>query len=163
MLLAAMNPCPCGYAGDEERLCQCSPYQVIRYQQKISGPIMDRIDLQISVPRVPLRRLSENVLAEKSESIQRRVIRAREIQRERFVDSRTLTNAEMDSVLMKKCILLSAENKEFFHQAATQLQLSARGYTRVLKVARTIADLEEAERVEQKHLAEALQYRFTHE
>jgi magnesium chelatase family protein len=163
ILLAAMNPCPCGYAGDPERLCQCPPYQVIRYQQKISGPIMDRIDLQISVPRVSLKRLSDSSLAEESAAIQDRVIRARLFQGERFRESAVLTNAEMDSSLMKKYVILTLEDKKFFQQAATQLQLSARGYTRVLKVARTIADLAGEERVGQKHLAEALQYRFTHE
>jgi magnesium chelatase family protein len=163
ILLAAMNPCPCGYAGDPERLCQCPPYQVIRYQQKISGPIMDRIDLQVSVPRVSLKRLSENALAEDSLSVQKRVMKARQLARERLHGSDIFTNAEMGNSLMKKYVTLTEEDKVFFQQAATQLQLSARGYTRVLKVARTIADLEGAEQIGQKHLAEALQYRFTHE
>ncbi len=164
MLLAAMNPCPCGYAGDTERLCQCSPYQIIKYNQRISGPIMDRIDLQVSVPRVTLSELGQkNSEEEKSRDIQLRVTQARKIQKERFLECEFLTNAEMDRAAMKRYTKLSLENQEFFAAAAATLELSARGYTRVLKVARTIADLSGSLDIEKEHLAEALQYRFSNE
>lgn len=163
MLVAAMNPCPCGFHGDMERSCACSPYQIIRYNQKISGPILDRIDLQIQVPRVPIGKLHEKATGEKSESVRSRVLEARAIQENRFRESHILTNAEMSSTQTKHFVVLDSSCREFLQLAATELQLSARGYMRVLKVARTIADLEGKSEVEQKHVAEALQYRFQNE
>ena len=161
MLVAAMNPCPCGYAGDPERLCSCSPYQAARYRQKISGPIMDRIDLHIEVPRVKVEKLDEEVSpAEKSASIRERIERARLIQKERFSELSILTNAEMSGETVRRFCILDDAGKELLRSAVGTLKLSARGYMRVLKVARTIADLEGAETILQKHVAEALQYRF---
>jgi magnesium chelatase family protein len=163
MLIAAMNPCPCGYSGDNERLCQCSIMQVQKYQQKISGPILDRIDLQIHVPRVALEKLGQRGEGEASSVVRERVVAARQRQANRFAAEGILTNAEMSSELVRRFAVLSPENQTFFQLAAKELALSARGYTRVLKVARTIADLANSATIEQIHLAEALQYRFTNE
>lgn len=163
MLVAAMNPCPCGFSGDPERTCSCSAYQVLRYQQKISGPILDRIDIQVQVPRVPLHKFDDQSKRESSASVRERVLAARARQRERFAGSKILTNAEMSGSLTKQFVILNQETKDFLHLAATQLQLSARGYMRVLKVARTIADLDNSEAVLQQHVAESLQYRFSTE
>jgi len=161
MLVAAMNPCPCGHAGDPERICSCSPFQVVRYRQKISGPILDRIDLHIEVPRVKFEKLEgKNTGAEKSESIRARVESARAIQRKRFENKGCHTNAEMTSHMVKEFCALNDETREVLRNAVTSLKLSARAYMRILKVARTIADLSSAPTIEVPHLAEALQYRF---
>ncbi len=163
MLVAAMNPCPCGFSGDPERTCSCSAYQVLRYQQKISGPILDRIDIQVAVPRVPLHKFDEGGKGEASATVRERVLAARERQAVRFAHTSVLTNAEMSGTLTKQFVVLDEETKVFLQLAATELQLSARGYMRVLKVARTIADIEGSDAVLQQHVAEALQYRFSHE
>lgn len=161
MLVAAMNPCPCGFAGDPERACSCSPFQVSRYRQKISGPILDRIDLHIDVPRLKFEKLeSESSEAERSADIRQRVESARAVQKARFTGKRAHTNAEMSSHLVKEYCALDAATRELLRQAVARLKLSARGYMRVLKVARTIADLAGAEKIETSSLAEALQYRF---
>lgn len=161
MLVAAMNPCPCGYIGDPERVCSCSPFQVSRYKQKISGPILDRIDLHIEVPRLKFEKLEgEKSDGEESVSIRKRVESARGIQRNRFGKRATLTNAEMTSQQVKEHCVLNSETRELLRGAVARLKLSARGYMRVLKVARTIADLSGSEMVTATHLAEALQYRF---
>ncbi len=161
MLVAAMNPCPCGYTGDPERICSCSPFQIIRYRQKISGPILDRIDLHIEVPRVAVEKLEEKSTdREKSESIRTRVENARAIQKKRFINTGIFTNAEMNSQMVKEFCVLHTETREMLRNALTSLKLSARAYMRILKVARTIADLSESDTIEVSHLAEALQYRF---
>lgn len=161
MLVAAMNPCPCGHAGDPERVCACSPFQVARYRQKVSGPILDRIDLHIDVPRVKFEKLeAKEAGAEKSESIRARVESARAIQKKRFEHKSCRTNAEMTSHMVKEFCALNDETREILRSAVAQLKLSARAYMRILKVARTIADLAGAPLVEVPHLAEALQYRF---
>lgn len=161
MLVAAMNPCPCGHAGDPGRACACSPFQVARYRQKISGPILDRIDLHIDVPRVKFEKLEgKEAGAEKSSVIRARVEGARAIQKERFAKRECRTNAEMTSHMVKEFCALNTETREILRSAVTQMKLSARAYMRILKVARTIADLAGAPSVEVPHLAEALQYRF---
>jgi magnesium chelatase family protein len=161
MLVAAMNPCPCGHAGDPERVCACSPFQVARYRQKISGPILDRIDLHIDVPRVKFEKLEgRETGAEKSSRIRSRVERAREIQKARFAGAECRTNAEMTSHMVKQFCALNVETREILRRAVAQMKLSARAYMRILKVARTIADLAGAPAVEVPHLTEALQYRF---
>lgn len=161
MLVAAMNPCPCGHSGDPERACACSPFQISRYRQKISGPILDRIDLHIDVPRVKFEKLeARETGAEKSHSIRKRVESARAAQKKRFANTVCLTNAEMTSHMVKEFCALNNETREILRSAVTQMKLSARAYMRVLKVARTIADLAQAPNIETAHLAEALQYRF---
>lgn len=161
MLVAAMNPCPCGYAGDPERVCACAPSQASRYKLKISGPIMDRIDLHVEVPRLKIDKLDESgPSGEKSIDIRKRVERAREKQKNRFSGKPFHTNAEMTGQTVKEVCIVDDTCRLLLREAVTRLRLSARGYMRVLKVARTIADLAEAERIEMSHLAEALQYRF---
>lgn len=161
LLVAAMNPCPCGYAGDPEHACSCSPYQVLQYKRKISGPILDRIDLHVDVPRVKLEKLQEAFDgAEPSEMIRDRVSVARERQRERMREWQKKTNAEMDTRLLERFCALDQNVQAFLLQAAQSFKLSARGYGRVLKVARTIADLAGEERIGLAHVTEALQYRF---
>ncbi|MEK9151436.1 MAG: YifB family Mg chelatase-like AAA ATPase [Patescibacteria group bacterium] len=161
MLVAAMNPCPCGHAGDPERVCSCAPFQVVRYRQKISGPILDRIDLHIDVPRVKFDKLEgRDTGAEKSGVIRKRVESAREVQKKRFTDLECRTNAEMTSHMVKEFCALNPETREILRAAVAQMKLSARAYMRILKVARTIADLAQAPVIEVPHLAEALQYRF---
>ncbi|MBP9697619.1 MAG: YifB family Mg chelatase-like AAA ATPase [Candidatus Moranbacteria bacterium] len=161
MLVAAMNPCPCGYAGDPERVCACAPAQANRYRMKISGPIMDRIDLHVEVPRLKIEKLDEEgESGERSIDIRKRVENARELQKKRFVEKSFRTNAEMTSQTVKEVCALDEASRNVLRDAVSRLHLSARGYTRVLKVARTIADLESAENVGVGHIAEALQYRF---
>lgn len=161
MLIAAMNPCPCGYAGDPERVCACAPAQANRYRQKISGPIMDRIDLHVEVPRLKIEKLDEEGRhGEKSIDIRKRVEQARETQRERFAQKSFRTNAEMTSQTVKEVCVIDETTRAMLREAVSRMKLSARGYMRVLKVARTIADIEGAEQITLPHIAEALQYRF---
>ncbi len=161
MLIAAMNPCPCGYAGDPERVCACMPAQAERYRLKISGPIMDRIDLHVEVPRLKIEKLDDDgVLGERSEDIRKRVERARARQRERFATKKFHTNAEMSSQGVKETCVLDETSRQLLRNAVSTLKLSARGYMRILKVARTIADLEASPQLAPHHIAEALQYRF---
>jgi magnesium chelatase family protein len=164
LLVAAMNPCPCGFFGDTDHLCSCSPYQILRYNQKISGPILDRIDLQVTVPRVALIKL-ESVAhhGERSSTVRARVMTARARQSARLVDQGKITNSEMSGTETKEATHLGEAEKLFLREAAESLRLSARGYIRVLKVSRTIADLAGEETVTVAHLAEALQYRFSDE
>ncbi len=158
-LVASMNPCPCGYASDPDRDCSCSPTQIIKYQKKISGPLLDRIDLHIEVPRIKFEKLSDENLAESSKSIRERVEKARKIQRERFADKKILTNSEMSSQDVKEFCKTNEQTVELLRTAVNQFQMSARSFYKILKLARTIADLEEKENIESAHVAEALQYR----
>ncbi|EKE19875.1 MAG: hypothetical protein ACD_8C00094G0019 [uncultured bacterium] len=160
ILVAAMNPCFCGMATDQERTCTCTPSQIIRYQQKISGPIMDRIDLHIEVPRLSFEKLQSDGKEESSEQIRNRVEGAREIQQKRFADLPIISNSEMSSDQIKTFCHLDEECQDLLRSAVSSLKLSARGYHRIIKIARTIADLANSEKIDQMHIAEAIQYRF---
>lgn len=163
ILVAAMNPCFCGMATDPEKICTCTQAQIIRYKQKISGPIMDRIDLHIEVPRLSFDKLQENGQEETSETIRERVEVARKIQEKRFLDLHVVSNSEMSSDQIKTFCPLDDESKNLLRNAVTALKLSARGYHRIIKIARTIADLAGEENIGQMHIAEAVQYRFKSE
>lgn len=159
ILVAASNPCPCGFANDFRRECFCTPPQIQRYMSKISGPLMDRIDIQIDVPAVPYKDLAGARGTESSETIRHRVITARNVQFRRFFDEHIYTNAQMGPRHIRKYCVLTSECEKIMENAVTKLGFSARGYDRILKVARTIADLEEVEDLKPKHLSEAVQYR----
>ncbi|HUN64250.1 MAG TPA: YifB family Mg chelatase-like AAA ATPase [Candidatus Sulfotelmatobacter sp.] len=160
MLAAAMNPCPCGYFGDPTRECHCTPPMIQRYVSKISGPLLDRIDIHIEVPAVKYKELRAPSSSEDSAAVRARVIAARERQGERFkAEKRTYCNAQMASKLIRKCCAITPEGEKLLENAVTRLGLSARAHDRILKVARTIADLEAASDIQPKHLSEAIQYR----
>ncbi len=159
ILIAAMNPCSCGFYGDEDKDCVCSTTQVLNYQKKISGPIIDRIDLHIDVPRVDFDKLSSEDGGERSKKIKQRVEMARKLQKQRFKETDFVTNTEMSSEAVKKYCELDNESKKLLRTAVEKLHLSARSYFRIIKLARTIADLETDDKIKTKHLAEALQYR----
>jgi magnesium chelatase family protein len=159
MLVAAMNPCPCGYAGDPGRPCVCSSTAITRYQRKISGPLLDRIDIHLEVPRVEYEKLAGTTLAEDSATVRRRVEAARAIQRERLAGAGLVCNAEMGPAELREFCPLDATSQALLRAATRQLQLSARAYHRVIKLARTIADLAGDEAIGAHHVAEALQYR----
>ncbi len=160
MLVGAMNPCPCGYYGDPVKPCTCSLAQIQRYQKRLSGPLLDRIDIYLDVPRVPYEKLSDDRRGEPSERIRARVMEARERQRYRFRDNpRCLTNADMGPTEVRQYCALDDAGHALMGTAMKQLHLSARAYHRVLKLARTIADLAGSDRIDAAHLAEALQYR----
>lgn len=160
ILVAAMNPCYCGMATDPEKICTCTPTQLMRYQQRISGPILDRIDLHIEVPRLSFDKLQEQSAAEQSAQIRKRVEKARSIQAKRFENLPIVTNSEMTADQIKKFCELDENSKELLKSAVSALKLSARGYHRIIKIARTIADLADSENICQNHIAEAVQYRF---
>jgi len=159
ILVAAMNPCPCGYANDPEKECTCTQNQVNRYQRKVSGPILDRIDLYVEVPHVKYEKLTDENIEGSSKEIRERVEKARKIQAERFVNDNVTTNSEMNIPLIKKHCKTSTEGDRLLKNAVNNLHMSARGFHRILKLSRTIADLEELENITASHIAEALQYR----
>ena len=159
MLVAAMNPCPCGYYGDPHHECTCIIPQIQRYRSKISGPLLDRIDIHIEVPAVRYKELSSEASGESSKEIQRRADRAREIQRERFGRSKIYCNAQMSSRQIRKYCQVNEEGYKLLEMAIDRLGLSARAYTRILKLSRTIADLEGKEDISPAHISEAIQYR----
>ncbi len=159
MLVAAMNPCPCGYAGDSVRACTCAPAMVTRYQKRISGPMLDRIDIHVEVPRVEYAKLADPLPAEGSQAVRARVEAARERARRRFAGSALICNAEMRAGDVRRYCPLDESGGTLMRTAMQQLQLSARAFHRVLKIARTIADLADVESITPAHLAEALQYR----
>ncbi len=160
MLIAAMNPCPCGFRGDTRHACGCSDESVRRYRARVSGPLLDRIDLHVSVPATPWSDLATDRLAESSAAIRARVEAARAHQLDRYRERRAVTaNAHLSSRDVRRFCGLTAEGRRLLAGAVERLGLSARAYTRILKVARTIADLAGAERIETAHLAEAVQYR----
>lgn len=159
-LIGAMNPCPCGYFGDALKACTCSSSTITRYQKRLSGPLLDRIDIHIEVPRVDYEKLSGARTGETSESVRARVEAARQLQRERFKDDKGVhQNADMRVAEVRKYCQLDAQGNALLKSAMTQMQLTARAYHRVLKLARSIADLAGAAAIQTPHLAEALQYR----
>ena len=160
-LLGAMNPCPCGYLGDKQKQCTCSDFQITRYLSRLSGPLLDRIDLQIDVPRLTSEELlNYNSKEESSEQIRNRVVKARKIQLERYKNDGILTNSELTSKLIKKYCQIDDKSQELMKMAIVKYQLSGRRYDRILKLARTIADLDGSENITQIHLTQALQYRM---
>lgn len=160
MLVAAANPCPCGYYGDNTKVCTCSSSQVLKYQKKLSGPLLDRIDIHIDVPAVKVEKLvDENDEAEDSTIVRRRVVKALQKQRKRFAGKKIIMNSEMSSRDLKELLLIEDEAKAVMKEAMKTLALSARSFNKVLKVARTIADLASSEKVMSEHVLEALQYR----
>ncbi len=160
MLAAAMNPCPCGYFTDPTKECTCSPPIIQRYMAKISGPLLDRIDIHIEVPAVKYKELSSDLKSEHSESIRERVIQSRKIQQNRFEKlDHIFTNGDMGSKEVRKYCVLDPTGEELLKMAMTKLGLSARAYDRILKVSRTIADLDKSEQIQSQHVSEAIQYR----
>lgn len=160
ILLGAMNPCPCGFLGDKQKSCTCSEFQINRYLSKLSGPLLDRIDLQVEVPRLTTDELLNNSIKEETSlEIRNRVIKARKIQLERYKDDGILTNSELTPKLVKKYCKIDKDGENLFKTAIVKYQLSGRRYDRVLKLARTIADLDASENIKLQHLMQALQYR----
>lgn len=160
MLAAAMNPCPCGFYGDPQRECACTPFQIQKYRAKISGPLLDRIDMHIEVPPVKYQELAEDTGGESSLTIRTRVQRARDIQKERFKKFKSVyCNAHMEAKHIRKYCILEEEAEKLLKDAIERLGLSGRAYDRILKVSRTIADLEAKEKISSYHIAEAIQYR----
>lgn len=162
ILVASQNPCPCGYASDPDQLCNCSASILLKYQKKISGPILDRIDLHIEVPRLKFEKLSSTESGELSADIRKRVEQARTTQLERFKNTKIITNAEMGNGELKKYCQLNSESINLLGDAVDRMHLSARAYNRILKIARTIADLANEKDISLNHLAEALQFRVKH-
>lgn len=160
MFVASMNPCPCGYYNDPTHKCVCSPGQIQRYLNKISGPLLDRIDIQIEITPVPFKDISRSTQGESSASIRQRVIKARLIQEQRFKDCNGIhCNAQMSERMIHQYAEPDEAGINLLRTAMERLNLSARAYNRILKVARTIADLEASENVQPQHLAEAISYR----
>ena len=159
MLVAGMNPCPCGNLGSRIKECTCSPYEIKRYLARISGPLLDRIDLHIEVPAVNYEDLENKAKAESSAEIKKRVDKAREIQLKRYNGTGICANSDLDASMMDEVCALDSEGKELLKNAFELLGLSARAHNRILKVARTIADLEGSEKIQKQNIAEAIRYR----
>jgi len=159
MFVSSMNPCPCGYYGSTEKECSCTMQMIHKYLSKISGPLLDRIDLHIEVKAIKYQKLDSSVKSETSEQIRARVNKARSIQKERYKDVSIFSNSELTPKLIEKYCVLDKQSKKILETAFETLGLSARAYSRILKVARTIADLENKSNIESKHVAEAISYR----
>lgn len=159
MLIASMNPCPCGYYGSQEKSCSCRPEQISRYISRVSGPLLDRIDIHIEVNPIPYNQLKQKQKMETSQEIRNRVNQARKIQLERYQEYHIFSNSELTPQLIEKFCELNDKGKQILEMAFNKLGLSARAYNRILRVARTIADLEGSRKIQERHLAEAIQYR----
>lgn len=159
MLIASMNPCPCGFLGSKEKNCTCSPQAISRYIGKISGPLLDRIDIQVEATPVKYQKLNSEEQIESSENIKKRVDMARRIQQERYKESKIYSNSQLTPKLIEKYCKLDKDGKNILQSAFERLGLSARAYGRILKVARTIADLSGSSNIEKNHIVEAIQYR----
>jgi len=159
MLVVAYNPCPCGYLGDPKKECICSPQQILRYKKRISGPILDRIDIHIEVPAVDTEKLISTRPSKSSKEVKAKVQEARAIQLKRFKNLNITSNSEMKPKEIKEFCVLKPAVLDLLRHAVNQMGLSARGYFRILKVSRTIADLENAEEIDINHVSEALSFR----
>ena len=159
MFIASMNPCPCGYYGSTEKQCSCREEQIQKYINKISGPLLDRIDIHIEVNSVGYQKLEDESPSESSSEIRTRVNRARNIQINRYKNHNIISNSELTPSLISKYCKLSKSSKKILETAFNKIGFSARAYSRILKVARTIADLDNSTNIETPHLAEAIQYR----
>ena len=159
MFVSSMNPCPCGYYGSKDKECTCTPQMISKYMGRISGPLLDRIDICVEVNPVEYRKLDSEERIETSEEIKKRVDRARKVQQKRYAQNKIFSNSELTPKLIDKYCKLDSKGREVLENAFNKLKLSARAYGRILKVARTIADLEECKNIEVKHIAEAIQYR----
>jgi len=159
MLVSAMNPCPCGYLNDPKHACTCAPGQVQRYRRKMSGPLLDRIDIHVEVPAVPYKELSTDYVGETSDEIRGRVVHTRDIQLTRFKNDKIYSNGQMKTRHIKKYCRLGTDAVNLLETAMQKLGLSARAYSRILKLSRTIADMEEADAISASHISEAIQYR----
>jgi magnesium chelatase family protein len=159
ILVAAMNPCPCGYLGDARHACKCTPLIIERYMGRISGPLLDRIDMHIEVPAVPFQELSAHADGTSSAVMREQVHRARQLQRKRFGPTTHRTNSRMTSRQLRKFCVLDAEGRNLLKTAMEELGLSARAHDRILRMSRTIADLDGAENINQSHVIEAINYR----
>jgi magnesium chelatase family protein len=159
MLVGAMNPCPCGYYGDPVKECTCSPSHVARYQKRMSGPFLDRVDIFVEVPRVDYEKLTDERLGEESARVQARVAATRSRQQERFRETRLTCNAEMTPNEVREYCQVEESAQGLLRAAMQQLSLSARAFHRILKLARTIADMEDGDIIRTEHVAEAIQYR----
>ncbi|MDD5436161.1 MAG: ATP-binding protein, partial [Candidatus Omnitrophica bacterium] len=159
MLVAAMNPCPCGYFTDPKKECHCSPFQIQNYLSKISGPLLDRIDIHLEVPRLKLENLTDKRRGEPSEEIRKRVAKARAIQRERYKSDATHFNAHLEPKELEDHCALAKDAEELLKLAILELGISARAYDKILKVSRTIADLDGKDVIEAHHISEAISYR----
>ena len=159
MLVAAMNPCPCGYYGSQSRTCRCTPQEIRRYLDKVSGPLLDRIDLQIEVDAVPVQEINASAPAETSAQVAERVAAARQIQQERYRKEPFFCNAQLANSAIRKHCRMTDEALSLLNAAIEAMHMSMRAYNRILKVSRTIADLDHAEMISAAHVAEAVQYR----
>jgi len=159
MLVCAMNPCPCGFLTDPKKECHCTPPKIQKYLSKISGPLLDRIDIHIEVPPVRYKELSDKTSGEKSETIKQRVEAARKIQLRRFGNEGIFSNSQMHYKLIRKYCDLDEASQNLIKSAITEMNFSARCYDKVIKISRTIADLEGKEKIEASHVSEAIQYR----
>ncbi|MFA5536077.1 MAG: YifB family Mg chelatase-like AAA ATPase [Bacillota bacterium] len=160
LLVSTANPCPCGYYGDRERECSCTPYQIQKYRSRLSGPLLDRIDLQIEVPRLTLKEVQTEEYGEDSATIRERVTEARKRQEKRLEKRGLFYNAQIQGALIKRFCKSDSRGLELLHRAYHQFKLSMRAHDRILKISRTIADLDGKEQIQQEHIAEALQYRL---
>ena len=159
MVVAAMNPCPCGYFGDPKHRCTCSETKIRRYLNRVSGPLLDRFDIHVELPRVKFEELRSDESSESSAEIKKRVNAAREIQRERFKGSDTLSNSAINAAQLQEFCVIDSSAENVLKNAFEKLGMTARAYDRVLKVARTVADLEQCEVIQSRHVLEAVQYR----
>ena len=159
MFVASMNPCPCGYYGDSEKSCKCTEVEIHRYLKKISGPLIDRIDILIEVKRPKIEKINSKTKSETSKEIKIRVNNARKIQLDRYKKFGFYTNSELSTKLIYDFCKLDDKSTNLLNEAFNKLKLSVRGYEKILKVARTIADLDNSKNIKVKHIAEAIQYR----